>query len=106
MNLAEILVREPMPGYHGKFVHGQGMTWAFWEVAQEAVAPLHRHPHEQIMHVVEGTFEFSLNGETTLYGPGDFVIIPTNALHGGKALTPCKLMDIFCPAREDYKETV
>jgi len=103
MNLAAIEVREPMPGYRGKFVHGQGMSWAFWEVDQEAVAPVHHHPHEQIMKVVEGSFEFSLNGETTIYGPGDLVIITCNAPHGGRALTPCKLMDIFCPVREDYQ---
>lgn len=103
MNLSEIEASEKMPGYRGKFVHGQGMSWAFWEVDKDAVAPVHQHAHEQIMHVVEGSFEFSLHGETALYGPGDLLVIPPNVPHGGKALTPCKLMDIFCPVREDYK---
>ena len=103
MNLSQIEAKEMMPGYHGKFVHGQEMSWAFWEVEQDAVAPVHRHVHEQIMHVVEGSFEFSLQGVTALYGPGDLVVIPPNVPHGGKALTPCKLMDVFCPVREDYK---
>ena len=63
----------------------------------------HHHMNEQIMHVVEGSFEFTLDGNTKVYGPGDIVVIPSHTPHSGKALTPCKLMDIFSPAREEYK---
>ena len=40
---------------------------------------------------------------TETYGPGDVVIIPSNVPHSGKVLTPCKLMDIFSPARKEYR---
>jgi len=103
MNLADIEPREIMPGYHGKLVHAETMSWVFWEVEEGAEVPEHHHHHEQIMHVVEGHFEFTLGGETRQYRPGDVVIIPSNTPHGGKALSPCKLMDIFCPVREEYK---
>ncbi|WP_350291004.1 cupin domain-containing protein [uncultured Croceitalea sp.] len=103
MNLSEIPSKEIMPGYHGKLVHSKSMSWVFWEVKEGAVVPEHQHIHEQIMHVVEGSFEFTLNGITNTYKPGDVVIIPSNAPHGGKALTPCKLMDVFSPARDEYK---
>ena len=56
MNLSEIQSKEIMPGYHGKLVHGERMSWVFWDVDQNAVVPEHSHMHEQIMHVVEGTF--------------------------------------------------
>jgi len=55
------------------------------------------------MHVMEGEFQFTLEGDTKVYHPGDIVIIPPNKLHSGKALTNCKLMDIFCPTREEYR---
>ncbi len=103
MNLSEIQSKEIMPGYHGKMVHSESMTWAFWDVEKDAEVPEHNHVHEQIMHVLEGNFEFTLGGKTTIYYPGDIVIIPSNVPHSGKALTPCKLMDIFSPAREEYK---
>ncbi|MEL6305306.1 MAG: cupin domain-containing protein [Bacteroidota bacterium] len=103
MNLFEIKAKEIMPGYHGKMVHSESMTWAFWDVEDQAEVPEHHHPHEQIMHVIEGSFEFTLDGNTETYGPGDVVIIPSNVPHSGKALTPCKLMDIFSPAREEYR---
>ncbi|WP_420400711.1 cupin domain-containing protein [Flagellimonas sp.] len=103
MNLANISTKEIMPGYHGKMVHGETLTWAFWEVEKDAVVPEHHHVHEQIMHVLEGEFEFTLDGKTQTYLPGDVVVIPSNTPHGGKALTPCKLMDVFSPVREEYR---
>ncbi|MEL7269277.1 MAG: cupin domain-containing protein [Bacteroidota bacterium] len=103
MNLSEVKTKEIMPGYHGKMVHSESMTWAFWDVEDQAEVPEHHHPHEQIMHVIEGSFEFTLDGNTETYGPDDVVIIPSNVPHSGKALTPCRLMDIFSPAREEYR---
>ncbi|HBU77131.1 MAG TPA: cupin domain-containing protein [Muricauda sp.] len=103
MNLSEIKSKEIMPGYHGKLVHGERMSWVFWDVEPNAEVPEHQHDHEQIMHVVEGTFEFTLNGEKGTYTAGDVVVIPSNAPHSGRALTACKLMDIFSPVREEYR---
>lgn len=103
MNLSEIPSKEIMPGYHGKLVHSESMTWVFWDVEEGATVPEHHHINEQIMHVVEGQFEFTLGGKTATYQSGDVVIIPSNVPHSGKALTPCKLMDIFNPVRSEYK---
>ena len=103
MNLSEIKSKEIMPGYHGKMVHAETMSWVFWDVDKDAEVPEHSHLHEQIMHVVEGTFEFTLDGKKGIYHPGDVVIIPSNSPHSGKALTNCKLMDIFSPVREEYR---
>ena len=102
MNLNTLPSKELMPGYHGKMVHGNQLTWAFWTVEKGAVVPEHQHLHEQIMHVVEGNFEFTLDGETKIYKSGDIVYIPSNFSHSGKAITPCKLMDVFSSAREEY----
>ncbi len=103
MNLSEIKSKEIMPGYHGKMVHSETMTWAFWDVEKDAEVPEHLHFHEQIMHVLEGTFEFTVGGNTHVHNPGDVVIIPSNTPHSGKALTACRLMDVFSPVREEYR---
>ena len=101
--LTDIETKEIMPGFHGKMIHGETMTLAYWEVEEGATVPEHSHKNEQIMQVLEGTFEFTVNGLTKLYKPNDLVIIPPFAPHSGKALTPCKLMNIFSPVREEYK---
>ena len=80
------------------------MTIAYWDVIKGAEVPEHAHENEQIMQVLEGTFEFTVNGKTATYGVGDIVVIPSFAKHSGRALTACKLMDIFSPVREDYKK--
>ncbi|NNJ87998.1 MAG: cupin domain-containing protein [Eudoraea sp.] len=103
IHLSEIEPKEIMPGYHGKLVHGETMTLAFWDVKEGAAVPEHFHVNEQIMHVLEGTFEFTVAGVTRVYLPGELVIIPSNTPHSGKALTACKLMDVFSPVREAYK---
>ena len=57
MTLSEIESRKSNPVYMGKW-YGKQLTWAF-EVEKGAGVPEHHHPHEQIMHVVEGEFEFT-----------------------------------------------
>tara|TARA_R110001583_G_scaffold141040_1_gene293139 strand:+ start:29785 stop:30096 length:312 start_codon:yes stop_codon:yes gene_type:complete len=103
MNLSNIPSKEIIPGYHGKLVHSEHMSIAFWEVNKDAEVPEHSHVNEQIMHVMEGNFEFTLDGKTKVYHPGDIVIIEPHKKHSGKALTPCKLMDVFSPTREEYR---
>lgn len=101
--LTNIETKEFIPGYHGKMIHSETMTLAFWEVEEGAMVPEHSHINEQIMHVLEGEFEFKVGGVVKIYKPGELAIIPPNIPHSGKALTPCKLMDVFSPVREAYK---
>ncbi len=103
LNLSTIPSKEIMPGLHGKLVHTENMSIVFWEVEEGAEVSEHAHMNEQVMHVIEGRFEFTLDGNTKIYHPGDLVIIAPHKKHSGKALTPCKLMDVFSPVREEYK---
>jgi len=45
----------------------------------------------------------TVNGQTQVCEAGGIVTIPPNALHSGKALTDCYIIDVFRPVREDYK---
>ncbi len=103
INLNEIPTEEFFPGYRGKMIHTEKMTLAYWEVKEGAEVPEHSHHNEQIMQVLEGRFQFTLEGQTNEYRAGELVVIPPHAIHSGKAITACKLMDIFSPVREDYK---
>ncbi|WP_423997911.1 cupin domain-containing protein [Maribacter sp. IgM3_T14_3] len=103
LNLSNIPSKEIMPGLHGKLVHSENMSMAFWDVEKGAIVPEHDHMNEQIMHVMEGDFEFTLDGTTKVYSPGDIVIIAAHKKHSGVALTPCKLLDVFSPTREEYR---
>ncbi|MBT8273725.1 MAG: cupin domain-containing protein [Bacteroidia bacterium] len=103
IRISDIEPKEIIKGYKGRFVHLERFTHCFWEVEAGAEIPIHSHDHEQTMQVIEGQFELTVDGETRTYEPGMIVVIPSFVEHGGKAITKCKLSDVFCPVREDYK---
>ena len=74
-----------------------------WRVEKGAVLPEHHHVHEQVTRMVEGSFELTLDGKTMLLEPGDIVVIPSNVKHSGRAIEDSTLVDVFNPAREDYR---
>lgn len=103
LHLKNLPVREIIPGYKARFVHSDKMTCAYYRVKAGAPFPEHSHPHEQISNVLEGEFELTIDGETQILKPGLVAIIPSNAIHSGKAFTDCYILDIFHPVREDYR---
>lgn len=103
IELSNIIAKEIVPGCHAKFFHTQNMSFAFWNIQKGATIPEHHHMNEQVMQVLKGEFELTLNKTTKIYNPGSLVVIPPNTQHGGKAITVCELLDVFSPVREDYK---
>lgn len=102
-SMADIQVKEIAPGFMSKLVHTAGNTFNFIEVKAGNAVPLHTHVHEQSSFVLEGRFEMTIDGQTQVLEPGTYCIIPSMVPHGGKAITDCKLLDIFNPVREDYR---
>ncbi len=101
--LEDIPSKEMIPGFVAKMIHMEGMTFSHWTIKAGAKLPEHQHTHEQLSYLTEGTFEFTLEGKTELITPGKLVVIPSNAVHSGNAITDCTIVDIFQPVREDYK---
>jgi len=102
-HFADINTKEIAPGFFSKLIHTDTNTINFIEVTAGSSIPLHQHIHEQCSFAIEGKFEMTVNGDTQILEPGFFAVIPSNAMHGGKALTDCKLIDLFSPVREDYR---
>lgn len=100
----KIAPRTVIPGFHGRFVHSSAMTFALWEIEAGATLPEHSHPHEQVVHLYEGRFELTVEGKPILATPGTVFAIPPDARHSGRALTVCRIMDVFYPVREDYRD--
>ena len=64
---------------------------------------IHSHPHEQIVYVQKGRFEFIINDESFIIGEGDSVYVAPNVMHGAKVLEDnCILLDVFTPKRDDF----
>jgi len=103
LELDKVAPREPMAGFRGRFFHSATMTFVHWTIEPGAFLPEHAHPHEQVANALEGEFELTIAGETRVLRPGSVAVIPSNAPHSGRALTACRIIDVFHPIREDYR---
>ena len=102
--LASLPVKEIFGGtIRGHYAHLTKLTVGEIELNAHIVVPLHQHPHEQVTYVLEGRFEFTVGDQTTLLEPGMAALIPGGVMHGGRTLTACRVLDVFSPARDDYR---
>ena len=91
------------PGHDARLIHTERMTIAYWLIEAGARAPEHSHHHEQVVNVLAGKYELTVDGEPHELTPGVVFVIPPHVSHSGLAVTGCELLDVFCPVREDYK---
>ena len=102
-SLDAIEKKEFVPGFHGQMLHTESMTLAYWSIEKNAAIPQHDHLHEQVVNMLEGEFELVVDGTPHHLRPGDIVVIPPHVPHGGKAITDCRILDVFQPTRDDYR---
>ncbi len=105
-NVAEIPEKEIVPGYRGRLIHSRHMTQAYWTIAAGSPIETHQHPQEQIVNMQEGRFELIVDGEPHVLTAGDVVVIPPDVPHSGVAITDCKILDVWSPPRDDYRQEV
>lgn len=103
MHLKDLEPRELIPGTSVRFVHGDRMTVAHWHFQPDIPLPEHSHPHEQITNILSGEFELTVEGEQLTLCAGDYLVIPPDTVHSGRSIAECRILDVFCPVREDYR---
>ena len=103
VNVNGLPVRELFHGYRARIVHSDRMSFSYVDIDPGASFTEHDHPHEQVINVLEGTFELTIEGDTQVLHAGDVAIVPPNARHRGTARTRCRILDVFAPVREEYR---
>lgn len=81
---------------------GTNILLSFIQNPPGCVFPVHSHPSEQILIILEGEEDHICGDERFLMKAGDVCIHPPNVPHGGETKTGFKGIDIFCPPREDH----
>ena len=99
---SEMLSGEPLPGWSGRFLHSENMTFAHYDIAADA-APLHEHRHQQeeVWHIVEGEVALTIDGEEQVLGAGCVAVVPADTPHSVRPLGACRAVIADYPLRPD-----
>jgi quercetin dioxygenase-like cupin family protein len=91
---------EFVPGLAFRPVLGERTMINFVSFEPNTEAPMHVHEEEQIVVVLEGEFEFDIEGDVRTMRAGDVAVIPSWVSHGARTRdVPCREMDVFNPPR-------
>lgn len=67
------------------------------------VGAAHSHPHEQLIYILSGEIALTVDGSTYVLHAGDSVMVPGDVVHQASAAVESEVLDVFTPAREDYR---
>lgn len=96
---------EFVPGLEFRPVLGERTMTNFVRFAPHTEAPVHVHVEEQIVIVLDGEFEFELDGDVRTMHKGDVAVIPAWVPHGARTKdTSCYEVDVFNPPRRSLLE--
>ncbi len=70
-----------------------------------AIGVTHSHPHTQCTYVLEGKFEFIIEGKQFTLLAGDTIAFAPDETHGCLCKQKGTLLDVFCPMREDFLQS-
>lgn len=79
---------------HGEVVTGEQVELARLRFEKGAGAEAHAHAHEQIILVLEGALEMTLDGETRVMGPGQGFHALPNVPHQVTAVEDCVCINV------------
>jgi quercetin dioxygenase-like cupin family protein len=64
--------------------------------------PEHRHPQEQIVHILEGRMKLIVEGTPHELATGDSFYLASNVPHAVETLEETRVLDTFSPPRDEY----
>ena len=64
--------------------------------------PEHKHPNEQIVHILSGRMRLIVQGTPHELVTGDSFYLASNVPHGVETLEETHVLDTFSPPRDEY----
>src|SRR5260221_14228364 len=66
---------------HDLSIPGREALQVIVEIAPGTTAPLHTHPGEEIIYILEGTLEYEIGGKLSRVNAGDGLFVPAGVPH-------------------------
>ena len=105
VKLNELPELEIADGIKAHAVTANTVTVLHVKIMEGALLPEHSHHNEQVVNVIDGELEITVDGTNHSLVPGKVLILPPNVPHSGRAITNCRVIDVFHPVREDFRGT-
>ncbi|MFX1313613.1 MAG: cupin domain-containing protein [Promethearchaeota archaeon] len=89
--------------YRKTLAYNSNIMLCYFLLEKNAEVPLHSHKEHQVGYIIKGTIKFLTENGEFIAREGDSYIFDSNVKHGAIILEDSDVIDIFSPAREDYK---
>ena len=104
MNKLNVQPKKLMEGvYRRTLVYDNNLMLCHFTLEKNAEIPLHSHKEHQIGYVLKGKLKFFTENRDFICREGDSYLFNSNEKHGAIMLEDSEVIDVFNPAREDYK---
>jgi quercetin dioxygenase-like cupin family protein len=101
---SDILSESVNAAVNRRYVTGERITVARFELARGGLVPRHAHESEQITCVLKGVLRFRFDEKEIEAGAGEIVQIPGMLHHEVEVLEDALVIDVFSPVRRDWIE--
>jgi quercetin dioxygenase-like cupin family protein len=99
---ADIATETVTDGIERKFLTGDSITVAHFQLKRGSLVPRHSHESEQITQVLKGVLKFAIDGREIILREGDVLQIPSWIEHEVEVLEDTFAIDVFSPVRQDW----
>jgi quercetin dioxygenase-like cupin family protein len=82
--------------------HGASMYQMVAKLDAGSRMPEHRHPQEQIAHIIKGRMRLIVSGVPHELTTGESYYLASNVPHGVETIDETVVLDTFSPPRDDY----
>src|ERR1051325_7592451 len=87
-----------------QMITGENLMLARVLLKKGCIVPEHSHINEQLTYILDGAFNFWIDGKEIVVRAGEVLCIPPNMPHKAEALEDTVDVDVFNPPRKDWIE--
>jgi len=98
----DVAAEQITPAISRKFISGERVTVARFELKRGGIVPMHSHDNEQVTFVISGALKFKIENREVVVRGGEVLQIPGAVPHEVEVVEDALVVDVFSPVRQDW----